>query len=167
MDMAIEEATIEDLARIRSILNDAILNTTAVWYNDPRTPQQMQEWLEMKHREGLPVLVARRGGDVAGYASYGSFRPWSGYVHTVEHSVYVDGRMRRSGVGRLLLRALISHAQAAGYHAMVGGIAAENEASIALHESLGFGEVGRMPEVGLKFGRWLTLVFIQKILKEP
>ena len=160
----VEEAGAADLPAIMAILNDAIINTTAVWYHDARTPQQMREWLAMKQQDDLPVIVARQGGQVVGYASYGPFRPWSGYLHTVEHSVYVDGRARRAGVGRALLEALVIRARAAGYHAMVGGIAAENEASIALHEKLGFIEVGRMPEVGLKFGKWLTLVFMQKII---
>jgi phosphinothricin acetyltransferase len=164
MDVTIEDAIDGDLPRIGAILNEAILNTTAVWYHDPRTPEQMRSWLDMKQQEGLPVLVARRHGSVVGYASYGPFRPWSGYLHTIEHSVYVDGDARRAGIGRALLGTLVTRAEAAGYHAMVGGIAAENEASIGLHEKLGFREVARMPEVGLKFGRWLTLVFMQKIL---
>jgi len=82
----------------------------------------------------------------------------------MEHSVYVNDAFHRAGIGRLLLTALIERARANGVHVLVGGIAAENAASIALHAALGFEEVARMPEVGQKFGRWLTLVFMQKIL---
>jgi L-amino acid N-acyltransferase YncA len=162
--VSIDEAATADLPAITAILNDAILRTTAVWHEEPRTAAQMAEWFESKRRDRLPVLVARRGGTVAGYASYGPFRPWSGYARTVEHSVHVDAACRREGAGRALLSALLARARAEGRHVMVGGIDADNVASIALHRTLGFDEAARMAEVGFKFGRWLTLVFMQKIL---
>jgi phosphinothricin acetyltransferase len=94
----------------------------------------------------------------------GIFRPFQGYRYTVEHSVYVAPAMQRRGIGALLLRHLIEDAKALGKHVMVGGIAADNLASLALHVRLGFTETARMPELGYKFGRWLDLVFVQKIL---
>jgi phosphinothricin acetyltransferase len=110
------------------------------------------------------VLVAVEGDAVLGYASYGPFRPFDGYRRTVEHSVYVAENARRRGVGEALLKALEVEARRAGMHAMIGGVAADNEPSLRLHEKLGFVETGRMPEVGQKFGRWLDLVFMQKML---
>lgn len=82
----------------------------------------------------------------------------------MENSVYVDARHHRLGIGRSLLAALIERATALNKHAMIAGIEAANAGSIGLHASLGFAEVGRMPEVGCKFGRWLDLVFMQKQL---
>jgi phosphinothricin acetyltransferase len=105
-----------------------------------------------------------KGKDAVGFASFGDFRPFPGYRHTVENSVYVDERHHRLGVGRSLLAALIERATALDKHVMIAGIEAANAASINLHASLGFVEVGRMPEVGCKFGRWLDLVFMQKRL---
>jgi phosphinothricin acetyltransferase len=162
IEIADAEAT--DIPAIAAILNHAILNTTASWYDEPRTPEWMDAWFELRQAKGWPVLVARRDGRVAGYASYGEFRSNTGYRDTMEHSVYVDPSVHRCGVGRMLLAALVDRARAKGVHVLVGGIADENAASIGLHRSLGFEEVARMPEVGQKFGRWLTLVFMQKIL---
>lgn len=166
--LMIDDATMADLPAITAILNDAIQGTTAVWYDETRTPAQMEAWFELKRQQNYPVLVARANdGEVRGYASYGPFRAFSGYRHTMEHSVYVREGRRRSGAGRQLLAALIERARASGVHVLVGGIDADNEASIGLHAALGFQEVARMPQIGHKFDRWLTLVFMQKVLDEP
>ena len=110
------------------------------------------------------MLVAETDGKVAGYASFGTFRPFEGYRFTVEHSVYIAREARRRGIGTLLLLRLIEEARHLGKHAMVGAIGADNAASLALHTRLGFIETARMPELGFKFGRWQDLVFVQKIL---
>ena len=110
------------------------------------------------------MLVAMKGRDVVGFASFGDFRPFPGYRHTVENSVYVDERHHRAGIGRSLVTALIERATTLNKHAMIAGIDAANTGSIGLHASLGFIEVARMPEVGCKFGRWLDLVLMQKQL---
>ena len=99
-----------------------------------------------------------------GYASYGPFRPFDGYRQTVEHSVYVAEAARRRGIARALLTALEARARAGGMHVMIGGIAGDNTPSLRLHEELGFKETARMPEVGQKFGGYLDLVFMQKML---
>jgi len=104
---------------------------------------------------------------VVGVATYGDFRDSvqrEGYRFTVEHTVHVDERTRGLGVGRALMEALVARAQAAGLHAMIGAVDGENHESIAFHERLGFAEVGRLPEVGRKFDRWLDLVLMQRTL---
>ena len=111
------------------------------------------------------MLVARgEDGAVLGYASYGAFRAYSGYRHTVEQSVYVHQDARGQGVGKALLARLVERARAQGLHVMVGALEAGNQASLGLHAAQGFVETARMPEVGRKFERWLTLVMVQKIL---
>ncbi len=154
-----------DLPAILGIVNDAILNTTAMWTLTPTTLEQRRAWLEERQGAGLPVIVAVEGDAVLGFASFGPFRPWEGYAATAEHSVYVDTDARGRGTGRHLMEALIRRAEQAGMHVMVGGIEAENAASIALHERLGFERVGLMPEVGRKFGRWLDLLLMQRVLR--
>ena len=99
-----------------------------------------------------------------GYGSYGPFRAFDGYRLTVEHSIYVAESARRHGIGSALLQGLERDARRAGMHVMLGGIAADNEPSLRLHARHGFVETARMPEVGQKFGRWLDLVFMQKVL---
>lgn len=107
------------------------------------------------------MLVLEEGAKVVGYASYGPFRAFDGYRGTVEHSVYVRTDLRGGGRGRALLSALILRARAQGLHVMVAAIEAENNASIILHQRLGFAAVGLMPQVGQKFGRWLDLLLMQ------
>jgi L-amino acid N-acyltransferase YncA len=154
--MDIRNAIEADLPAILAITNDAILNTTSSWNVHPTTLEARRQWLADRQAANLPVLVCVIEDAVAGFGSYGTFRAWDGYRLTVEHSIYVDTTFRRRGVGRLLLAALIDHAAEAGMHVMMGVISADNEVSITLHEQFGFATVGRLPEVGRKFDRWLT-----------
>ncbi len=164
MSLIVRDATLEDAEDILAIYNFAAINTTAVWTDGPADLDSRREWIRARQEAGYPVLVAMKGKDVVGFASFGDFRPFPGYRHTVENSVYVDERHHRLGIGRSLLAALIERATKLDKHVMVAGIEAANAASINLHAALGFTEVGRMPEVGCKFGRWLDLVFMQKLL---
>ena len=163
--MHIRNATEADLPVILAITNDAILHTTSSWNVKPTTLEARRQWLAERQAAGLPVLVSVIDGAVAGFGSYGSFRAWDGYALTVEHSIYVDGAFRRQGAGRALLAALIDYATEAGMHVMMGVISADNEVSIRLHAQFGFDVVGRLPEVGRKFDRWLDLVLMQKMLQ--
>jgi L-amino acid N-acyltransferase YncA len=164
MDAKIRAASTEDLPAIVVIYNDAVLRTTAIWNEATVDAENRRAWLDARRAQGYPVLVAEVGGAVAGYGSFGDFRPFDGYRHSVEHSVYVAESHRRRGIGSELILALVEEARRLGKHVIIGGIAADNAASIALHAKLGFSETGRMPEVGKKFGRWLDLVFMQKQL---
>jgi phosphinothricin acetyltransferase len=162
--MDVRDALESDLPAILEITNEAIANTTAVWSLTPATLEQRRSWWRDRTAVGMPVLVAASAERVVGFASFAQFRPWEGYLHSVEHSIYVDAGVRGQGIGRALLSALIGRAEAAGKHVIIGGIEATNAVSIHLHASLGFTEVGRLPEVGHKFGRWLDLIFMQKRL---
>ncbi len=163
--MEIGQAEERDLEGILVIYNDAILTTTAVFSDEPVTLENRREWLEARAGQGYPVLVARDpSGAVLGFATFGDFRAWPGYRHTVEHSVYVRGDARGRGIGSALLEALFPLAVALDKHVLVAGIDASNDASIRLHERLGFERVGLLPEVGRKFDRWLDLAFLQKRL---
>jgi phosphinothricin acetyltransferase len=162
--MQVRDAVEADLPAILAIINEATLNTTAVWGIAPTTLEARRAWWRERIEAGFPVLVAAEGDAVLGFASYGTFRPWEGYRHTVEHSVYVDAAARGKGVGRILLGALIAHATAAGKHVMVAGIDASNGVSIKLHAGLGFTTAGTLTQVGRKFDRWLDLTFMQLML---
>ena len=162
--MIIRDAIESDLPRLLAILNEAIAHTTARWTETPETLESGRAWLEASRRRGLSVIVGEQDGTIVGLGSLAPFRTFSGFRHTIEHSVYVDPAVGRRGHGRALLAALEQRARAAGHHVMVGTIAADNEGSLALHRRAGFVEVGRMPEIGVKFGRWLDMVIVQKIL---
>jgi phosphinothricin acetyltransferase len=160
----IQAAEERHLPGILAIYNHAVEHTTAIWNDAAVDLENRRGWWRARTDAGLPVLVAVEGDDVLGYASYGPFRPFDGYRLTVEHSLYVAEAARRQGLAGALLRALEDNARRAGLHVMLGGIAADNEASLRLHQRLGFTETGRLPQVGQKFGRWLDLVFVQKVL---
>lgn len=160
--MHLRDAEEADLPVIRDIYNDAVVNTTAIWNDAEVDLANRAQWLADRRRLGYPVIVAiADDGAVVGYASFGDWRAFDGYRHTVEHSVYVDRNRRGGGIGRLLMEALIEHAAACNKHVMVAGIESGNVASIRLHEKLGFEITGQMKEVGVKFGRWLDLTFMQ------
>jgi phosphinothricin acetyltransferase len=164
MTCTIRPAREADLPGILAIYNDAVLNQTSIWNDTQDDLAERHAWCEARTARNYPVLVAESGGDILAYASFGDFRPHQGYRYTVEHSLYVAPHAQRRGIGTLLLGRLIEEARTLGKHAMVGAIASDNLASLALHERFGFVETARMPEVGFKFGRWLDLVFMQKLL---
>jgi len=162
--MILRPAAQADLPAILGIYNDAVLNTTAIWNWDTVDLANREAWFAARQAQGYPVLVADEGGGAIAYASFGDWRPFDGYRFSVEHSVYVSPAGRRKGLGSALLEALAGEARRLGKHVMLGGIDAANEASLALHRRHGFVETARMPQVGQKFGRWLDLVFMQKMV---
>lgn len=160
MEVLIRAACDADGAEITSLLDALLATTTIEWTITPRTEDDVLKWL----RAHEVVLVAEDQGEVVGVAAFGWFRDvvkWPGYRFTVENTVHVRQDRWGSGVGEVLMRALIDKAQEAGLHTMIAAIDSANEASIRFHERLGFTEVARMPEVGTKFGRWLDLVLLQ------
>lgn len=153
---------------ILAIFNDAILNSTALYDYRPRTKEMMAAWFETKAKGNFPVIgIENDSGELMGFGSYGTFRAFPAYKYTVEHSVYVDARFRRQGVGKRLLQEIIASAQRQEYHVLVGAIDAANAVSIRLHESFGFTHYGTIRQAGFKFNRWLDLVFYQLILTTP
>ncbi len=160
----IRRATAADLDTILAIYNDAVLTSTASWDDEPVTFENRVAWLEHHNTGRNGTFVAEVDGTVVGFAGYGTFRDKAGYSETVEHSVYLAAEARGRGLGTGLLSRLVDHARDHGLHVMIGGLSADNEASLRLHERLGFVEVARMPEVGRKFGRWLDLVMVQLLL---
>jgi L-amino acid N-acyltransferase len=166
--MQVIECNASHSESILAILNDAIVNSTALYDYKPRAPETMTAWFDAKQRGNFPVIgVSSDEGELMGFASYGAFRPWPAYKYTVEHSLYVAKPYRRQGVGSLLLSSTIERATSQDYHVLVGGIDSTNAVSIALHERFGFEHVATMRQVGFKFGRWLDLRFYQLTLKTP
>lgn len=165
--MLIRDAVEGDLLGILEVHNEAIANTTANWDDAPADLDERRRWLDDRRRLGFPILVADIDGTVAGYASYGVWRPKSGYRHTVENSVYVHVDYHRRGIATALMAELIDRARAARIHVIVASIESSNTTSIALHERFGFRIVAQMPEVGRKFDRWLDMTYMQLTLPDP
>jgi phosphinothricin acetyltransferase len=166
MTICIRPAQTADLSAILDIYNDAVLNTTASWDYETRTSEQHVQWFEQHQQLGLPVLVAvDEAGTVVGWGSLSKFREKIGYQYTVEHSVYVAANHRRQGIARSIVLATVEAARSLGKHIVIGGVDANNEASVRLHEALGFEQVAHFKQVGYKFDRWLDLIFYQLALE--
>jgi phosphinothricin acetyltransferase len=153
---------------ILAILNDAIVHSTALYDYQPRPLSAMDGWFDAKEKGHYPVIGAvDAAGTLLGFASYGPFRAWPAYKYSVEHSLYVERGHRGKGIGAALLTAIVDRARGQQYHNVIGGIDADNAVSIALHERFGFARCGLVKHAGFKFGRWLDLVFYQKLLETP
>ena len=162
----IRDATEADLPAILAIYNDVLATSTAIFSETPTTLEDRRQWFRARRDAGYPVLVATDDSGVLGFATFGDFRTWPGYRHTVEHTVHVRADARGRGVGRGLVTVLLERAGGLGKHVMVAGVDADNLTSIRLHERLGFQRAGTLHQVGCKFGRWLDLTFLERRLDE-
>ncbi len=164
MSITIRPAVKADLDSILSILNHAIVHTTAVYDYEPRQPEEIEQWFTEKQQGRFPVLVAVQNDTVLGYATYAPFKNKEGYKFCVEHSVYVAEGYGGRGIGKLLLATLIQNAKTENLHTMIALIDADNKGSIIFHEKLGFIKTGVLQQVGYKFNRWLDVQFMQLTL---
>jgi phosphinothricin acetyltransferase len=161
--MQIRDATEDDLPEILAIYNRVIATSNAVYTETPATLDDRRAWFTARRADNFPVIVVDDAG-IMGFATFGDFRPWPGYALTVEHSVFVHEAAHRRGVGTALVQHLIVEAQRRNKHVMIGGVDAANVASIGMHRKLGFTEAGTLYQVARKFGRWLDLVLMQRML---
>jgi phosphinothricin acetyltransferase len=153
-----------DADAIREIYNREVLGSTVTFDLVARTLDEQIEWLD-EHSGGHPAIVAvDDDGTVVGFAAISPWRPRPAYSPTVEDSVYVHEGWRGRGVGRLLLEELVRLAGAHGFHSVMARIVGGHEASIALHATCGFETAGVEREVGRKFGKWLDVVLMQRML---
>lgn len=161
----IRPATAADAAAITAIYNQVVATSTAVFRDDPAAVEDRLAYCRERWAAGYPVFVALdEEGAVAGFSTFGEFRHFQGYRKTVEHSVHVAAGSRGQGIGSALIEALFPPARALGKHMMIGVIDGDNAGSIRLHERLGFTVAGRLREVGIKYGRYLDVVFVQRAL---
>lgn len=162
--MKIRKATIADLEVILDIFNYEIIHTPYVYLYEPWTMDYGKTWFKEKQSSGFPFFVAEINKEVVGYAYYSKFREKEAYRTTVEYSIYIHKDSRGLGAARTLLQALIEVAKKQNIHCLIGGVDAENKASLAFHERMGFTQVTYMKEVARKFDTWRDLVFYQMIL---
>jgi phosphinothricin acetyltransferase len=152
-----------DAEAVRGIYNAEVTETTVTFDLVPRSIDDQQRWLA-EHAGAHPAVVAEAAGEIVGFGSLSPYRSRPAYATTVEDSVYVHRGHRGSGVGRCLLDELVRLATAHGFHAIMARIVDGHAASIALHERCGFVLVGVEREVGRKFGRWLDVALMQRLL---
>jgi len=155
-----------DLEAVRAILNHYIERTTATFRTATESEEERRAWFAT-HDARYPAIVVEEDGVLLGWASLSPWKPPGGYRHTAELSVYLREDARGRGLGRRLLAELLERGRAAGHHVVLGGVCTEQEASLRLHESLGFEKVAHLREVGSKFGRWLDVAYYEKRLDSP
>jgi L-amino acid N-acyltransferase len=162
--MEVRVARLEDAEAMRAIYNVEVETSTVTFDLVPRSLADQRAWLAA--RSGAhTALVAVDDGEIIGFGSLSPYRDRPAYSTSVENSVYVHRDHQGRGVGKLLLTALVQAAQASGFHAVFARIVGGHEASIGLHQALGFEVVGTEREVGRKFGRWLDVVVMERLLR--
>jgi L-amino acid N-acyltransferase YncA len=160
--MTIRAAETGDAAVIAAVYNHYVEQTTVTFEEEPVLDAEMARRIEDGRSESLPWLVAEEAGRVVGYASSRKWKSRSAYRFSAEITVYVAPGHARRGVGSSLYSRLFPILQARGIHAVIGGIALPNEASVALHEKFGMRKIAHFPEVGFKFNRWIDVGYWQR-----
>jgi L-amino acid N-acyltransferase len=164
MGVSIRLVEPRDADAIRAIYNREVLESTVTFDMVARTSDEQRDWID-EHSGAHPALVAVDGNEtVVGFGSLTPYRSRPAYAPTVEDSVYVDHDHRGQGYGRLLLEELVRRGSDHGFHTVIGRIVGHHEASIGLHARCGFEHAGTEREVGRKFGRWLDVVLMQRML---
>ncbi|MDH7600953.1 MAG: N-acetyltransferase family protein [Armatimonadota bacterium] len=161
--MIIRSAKDKDLPEIARIYNQAILETTATFDTVPKSVEEWRETLA-SHNDKFPLVVAEYEGKIVGWGSLRPFIKRPAARFTVENAVYVDQDYHGRGIGSAILKFLLECAQREGHHAVVALVVAGNTPSERLHRKLGFETIGVLREVGHKFGRWLDLMVLEKLL---
>jgi phosphinothricin acetyltransferase len=157
----IRPAIADDADRICTIYNHYIATTTISFEEEPVTPADMAQRIADVTSAKLPYLVMLEGDKLIGYAYATKWRVRAAYRFAVESSVYLDPDYAGKGAGTMLYEALLAELRQRDLHLVIGGIAQPNEASVRLHERLGFQKVAHFSEVGLKFGRWIDVGYWQ------
>lgn len=163
-DLVIRPAVETDLEAINAIYNYYVLHSTCTYQTEPETLTDRQAWFG-RHGPEHPVIVAEAAGEAIGWGSLSAFHVRKAYCHTVENSVYVRHDVLRRGIGTCLLKHLVVRAKEIGHHTIIAAIDGEQAASIAFHIKHGFVEAGHVREVGFKFGRWLDVYYMQRMLE--
>ncbi len=163
MTVSVRDAVAADVAAMTTIYTHHVFNGTATFEIEPPDAAEMaRRWRHHVAHE-WPWLVAVRGDEVLGYAYAAQFRDRAAYVQTAETSIYLHHAALRQGIGLILLQALIERAEARGFDQLIAVIGdSGNAASIGLHAACGFTTAGLLSDVGLKFGRRLDVVYMQR-----
>lgn len=153
-----------DVESITEIYNEAIINTTATFDTEPLSVENRLQWLTNRGKD-FPVIVAEKSGLVIGFAALNRWSERKAYDISAELAIYVSPNFRRCGVGRALNSFIFDVAEQTNLYTIILRITSENKASLKLALSAGFTEVGILRSCGIKFGRILDVVFLQKVIK--
>ena len=162
--LTIREATNDDAQAIRTIYNHEVENETSTMDLVPRTLEVQQEWIAARSGAFCAVVAVDSAGAVLGFGALSEYKDRTGYRTTVENSVYVRRDVARRGIGRQILNHLLAVATVSGFHSVIARIESTSTASRDLHSACGYKLVGVEQQVARKFGKWLDIAVMQKIL---
>lgn len=157
-------ATTADLGSISAIYNYYVLNSTATFAIEQETMGEREQWFSEHAQTGMPIAVMEEEGQVVAFASLSKYHGRCGYRFTAEISLYVKNEHHRRGLGAILVQEMLQAADKLGMHAVLAIICSENQGSIRLFEKFGFSQVGELKEVGEKFGRFLSVSILERLL---
>jgi phosphinothricin acetyltransferase len=151
-----------DASAIATVWNPLIRTSAITFTSMEKPPDEIAALIRDRAESGHAFLVAETRAGVVGFATYAQFRTGPGYAHCMEHSIILAPEARGLGLGTRLMTALRAEGRTRGVHGLVGAISAENAGGLAFHARQGFAEVGRIPEAGRKFDRWIDLVLVHR-----
>lgn len=157
----VRAATEADLPAINQIYNYYVPRSACTFDLEPPSAEWRAEWFRERKAGGYPVLVGERRGVVAGWASLSPWKAKPAYRTTADESIYIDERFHGQGIGRSLVAALLAEAAACEIEVVMAVIVACQAASLGLHRSMGFRDVGLFPRMGFKLGEWHDIVYTQ------
>jgi phosphinothricin acetyltransferase len=164
IDAIVRHVTIADSEAIARIYNHYVQNTVITFEEEPVSAQDMATRIAETQSLTLPWLVAEVDGAIVGYAYGRKWRPRSAYRYSAETTIYLERGYEGRGIGKTLYSGLLPLLRARGIHVAIGGVALPNEASVALHEKLGFERVATFRQVGFKHDRWVDVAYWQLLL---
>ena len=160
----IRHATTADAAAILEIYNHEVQFETSTFDLVPRTLEAQENWISARSGAFSAIVAIDEKDNVVGFGALSEYRDRAAYKTSVENSVYVKRDLARSGIGKLILMNLLQQAADSGFHAVMARIEASSQASRGLHESCGFELVGIEKQVARKFGKWLDIAVMQRLL---
>jgi L-amino acid N-acyltransferase len=163
--LIIRPAEIKDLDEITEIYNDTVINTTATFDTETRTSEAAEKWFKA-HDEKHQIIVGEMHGVIVGWAALSQWSDRAAYDGTAECSIYVKKEYRRQGIGRKLLYQLIRNAEFSNLHTIIARISEGNDTSIRMHREYDFKEIGVMKEAGMKFGKYIDVTIMQKMVEK-
>ncbi len=163
LDVQIRPATAADVGAINDIYNHYVDHSTCTFAEKHESLDSRRQWFD-SHGPSHPIIVATHDGRVVGWGSLSTYNSRCAYRSTVEDSVYISHDLHRRGIGAVLLADLIRRARELKHHTIIAGISADQQPSVAIHARHGFQKVAHLREVGYKFGRWLDVIYMQRML---
>ncbi|MCH1412571.1 MAG: N-acetyltransferase family protein [Rhodobacteraceae bacterium] len=162
--MNVRPANLSDVEQIMEIWNPYIKNSLVTFNSSEKTKEDICDLIEVRRKKGNEFWIASKNDKIIGFASYDQLRAGVGYRYSMEHTIIVSAQAKGLGVGKKLMDILCAHAKSRDINSMWAGVSALNIAAIKFHESLEFKTVARLPEVGYKFGTFIDLVLMRKLL---